>query len=89
VAHAHPFASGPAVASVVKGIRDQTGGCETLRDVIVSAGMLAVSVRKDHHAAGFDLRIPDVIDDADSTYAREGSLSALNGHQPRVVGASN
>jgi hypothetical protein len=77
------------VAAVVKGIRDQAGGGETLRDVIVSAGMLAISVRKDHHAAGFDLRIPDVIDDADSAHSHEGSLSALNGHQPRVVGASN
>ena len=84
VAHPHPPAAGPAVAAVVKGVGQQTGCPEALRDVVIAPGVLAVAVGEHHHPAGLGIRGPHVVDDPDPADADEGSLRVIGRHQVRV-----
>ena len=43
------LAAGAAVPAVVEGVGDEPGLAEALRDVVVATGVLAVTVRQDHH----------------------------------------
>ena len=44
VPQVHPLAAGSSVAAVVQRVGDQAGFAESLRDVVVAAGMLGVPV---------------------------------------------
>ena len=84
--HQHPLTARAAVAAVVERIGDQSGLAEPLRDVVVTAGMLAETVRQHHHRTRRDVRRPDVVDDAHAADAVEIPFSAGGSHYGQRTG---
>ena len=84
VADPHPLAPGPPMAPVVQRVGGQPGRPEALRDVVITAGMLAVTVRQDDHGPCFTLRTPNVVDDRDAAVSGERPLNAFC-HQASVA----
>ena len=87
VAEVDPFATGPAVAAQVQRVGDEPGFAEPLRDVVVSARVLGVSVAEHHDPAQCLLRGPHVVDDAHAADAVEASFAAGSGHPGRLSGS--
>ena len=79
--HQHALAAGAAVPSVVQRVGDQPGFAETLRDVVVAAGILAEAVRQHDHRPRRGVRRPDVVHDAHAADAVEIPFSAGGSHQ--------
>ena len=87
--HPNPFTTGPAVTAVIECVGDKSGGTESLGDMVIAGGMLAVPVRQYDHPARLGggrggIRSPHVVDDADSTHSVERSLGSSGVHQPRL-----
>ncbi len=86
VAQVHPFAAGAPVAAEIQRVGDQPGLAEALRDVVIAAGMLGISVAEHDDAARGCLRGPHVVDDLHSADAVEASFAAGSGHPGRLAG---
>jgi hypothetical protein len=87
VAQIDPLAAGSAVSAVVQRVGDQAGFAESLRDMVVAAGMLGVPVREHDDAALLGLRSPYVVDDAHAADPVEAAFLAGCGHQGRLMSA--
>ena len=86
VAQIDPLAAGAAVTAQVEGVHDEARFAEPLGDVVVAAGVLGIAVAEhDHTATVLVLRLPHVVDDADTADAVEGPFGSATGHQRRVA----
>lgn len=68
------------MAAVVQGVGDQTRLAESLRDVVVAAGVLTESVRQDQHRARLGVGCPDVVDEVHAAKTVEASFIAGGSH---------
>lgn len=82
----HQLAAGLSVAAVVQGVHRQPGFAEPFGDMVVAAGVFAVTVRQHDHTAQLRVRHPDVVHDLDAAGPGECSLRARCGHAARVTG---